>query len=348
MRLLKKYITLGVGHGINDCIAGYIIGSMFYHQFSLIETGLYTLLYNIIAFGGQLVVARFIESLFLPKKYLISSFCFLIASLLVLQVAPILAILFSGIASAVFHVTGGMEASREDNRSFGIGLFASPGVLGLIIGGFLSFQHINFITTGVILCFAYIVFTISSYASSTSYIPTKKQEPAFESHDVIMVILLTAISLRSFTWDVVQMIEKGNYNSLFIIAIAAMCGKIAGGFLADRIGHNRYSLYALILSIPFLSILKKNVISLSIGVFLLQSTIPSTTVMILKLVRSKPAMAIAFSFGTSVFIAILLFYTPVINYLNDNRFSFAALVLAALMILAHNKLVSKKGMIRLL
>ncbi len=42
-----------------------------------------------------------------------------------------------------------------------------------------------------------------------------------------------------------------------IIAIAAMCGKIVGSLLADKIGHKRYSLLAILLSIPFFDPVQK-------------------------------------------------------------------------------------------
>jgi predicted MFS family arabinose efflux permease len=123
-----------------------------------------------------------------------------------------------------------------------------------------------------------------------------------------------------------------------IIAVAAMCGKIAGSLLADKIGHKRYSLFALLLSIPFLTLLKKYLLALCIGVFLLQSTIPATTVMILQQVKSRPGVAISLSFGVSVFIAILLFYSPVVNYLNNNITVVSILVVSVLLLWWYNSM----------
>jgi FSR family fosmidomycin resistance protein-like MFS transporter len=153
-----------------------------------------------------------------------------------------------------------------------------------------------------------------------------------------MCILITVISLRSCVWDIVQLVQQGNYTWLMIIAVAAMFGKIAGSLLADKIGHKRYSLFALLLSIPFLTLLKKHLLALCIGVFLLQSTIPATTVMILQQVKSRPGVAISLSFGVSVFIAILLFYSPVVNYLNNNITVVSILVVSVLLLWWYNSM----------
>jgi len=325
---MRKYITLGIGHGINDCIAGFIIGSLFYQHYTPLQLGIFTLLYNILAFGGQLAIARLVEVLFLPKKYLLVTFVFLLFSLLFLNFAPGLAILFSGIASALFHVTGGMEAMRADDRSIGIGIFASPGIVGLIAGGWLAYVHVDFIPVAVVLCVAFILAVLFFYKSNTIALNEAREQAALEKHDLIMCVLITVISLRSCVWDIVQLVQQGNYMWLMIIAIAAMCGKIVGSVLADKIGHKRYSLVALLLSIPFLTIFKKHLLSLCIGVFLLQSTIPATTVMILQQVKRRPGVAISLSFGVSVFIAIMLFYSPVVKYMNNNMTVVSILVVS--------------------
>ncbi|MCB9262211.1 MAG: hypothetical protein H6607_07535 [Flavobacteriales bacterium] len=342
MSQTRKYLTLGLGHGINDCIAGFIVGSLFYHNYSSLELGIYTLIYNLIAFGGQLAFAKILETIFMPKKYLIGAFLLLVASLGFLNFSPKLAILFSGIASAVIHVTGGVESIRKDGKAFGIGIFASPGVVGLIVGGYLAYKRIDFILPAIGMCLSYLILLMISYKPSPNYLKPEIEEPLVERHDVLMIILLTAISLRSFIWDVFQMVKQENYNWLIVVAIAAMFGKLIGSFLADKIGHVKYSIIALCLSLPFLTILKKNIVTLGIGVSLLQSTIPATTAMLVKLMRQKPAIAVSISFGLSVFIAIVLFYTPAIQYINNNALIFFTLLASTLLLLLFNKL-SKKG-----
>jgi len=88
----------------------------------------------------------------------------------------------------------------------------------------------------------------------------------------------------------------------------------------------------LLLAIPFLTILKKNLLFLSIGAFFLQSTIPATTVLVLQLIRRNPAIAISLSFGFSILVAGVLFYTPVIQYINHNSAILIAILVSIILL----------------
>ena len=237
---MKKVIILGIGHGINDCIAGYILGALYYQGHSLFQLGIFILLYHLIAFGGQLPFARILEHKFQPKRYLLACFSLLIGALIFLDISPELAIVFSGVASAIIHVTGGVEAIGKNEKAFGIGIFASPGIIGLIGGGFMASAGINFVLPGILVCFSYLTVLSRFFTPSKSLIHSEKKQATIEGHDVLMAIILTIICLRSFIWDIIQMVERENYNALAIIAVAAMCGKIIGGFAADKIGYKKY------------------------------------------------------------------------------------------------------------
>lgn len=334
MNKIPKYISLGIGHGLNDCIAGFLIGSLFYQSMPLLEVGILTMIFNLVAFGGQLAIAKIFETHYQPKRALYITLSLLITALIVFEWTPKLAVLCAGVGSAIFHVTGGVEATREDGKAFGIGLFASPGVLGLILGGFMAYLKVDFCWIGVGLCFSYLLGIFLFFIPSRAFTKiTEEEERVFEGHDVIMVLLILVIALRSFVWDVVQLVEEGNYNYLIVIAIAAMLGKIIGGFLSDIVGYKNYSILALICSMPLLSYFKKDIVALSVGVMLLQSTIPPTTVMVLQLVKRKPALGIALSFGLSIMIAIGVFYTPMIRYLSNSKVVFGALLLSVFLLL---------------
>lgn len=340
MKQNVKYFYLGAGHGLNDCIAGFIIGSLFYQEYSPLQAGIYSLLYNLLAFGGQILYANYAEnSGNPPSRQLGIAFLLLSFSLPLLFVSAELAILFSGVASAIIHVTGGKEALRPDGKSFSIGIFAAPGIIGLILGGFLASQKTNFFLAGSCLAISAAFVSFFLYKPIIKSEETGNADKEIEMHDLAMFILLTAISLRSFIWDILQLMKQGNFESLFILGIAAMCGKIAGGFLADKFGLQNYTTVVLVLSIPFLTVFRKNIYLLSIGAFLLQSTIPSTTALMVSQMKKKPALAIALSFGISVLLAIILFYTPLVKFFQNNYFSFAALILTVCLMLYYRKTV---------
>lgn len=318
MTLFKKYLIFGLGHGVNDSIAGYILGSLCYQGYAPFELGLYILLYNLLAFGGQILFAVVFEQHFYPKHYWISSFVLLIIALLLFQQSISISILCAGMASAAIHVIGGTVLAQTPRPALSIGIFAGPGVIGLIGGGFLAYLKTDY---GLLAIFLSILCILSCWRwyqpdPQSQMIPAI-QNPKLEKHDLIMCALITIICLRSFVWDVIQLIEYQHYSVLMLIAIAAMLGKIIGGYLADKFGYAKYTLYALSLALPFLTVLKKNIWALSIGVVLLQSTIPSTTMLLIGMGRQRIALGIAMSFGLAVLIPIILIHLPMIRHFND-------------------------------
>jgi FSR family fosmidomycin resistance protein-like MFS transporter len=117
-----------------------------------------------------------------------------------------------------------------------------------------------------------------------------------------MILLLMIISLRSVTWNVFQLIYENNYQWLIAIAIAAVVGKIAGGWLSDKIGWRLYALSSVIIATPLLTFFKKEIILFCLGVGLLQSSIPATTSLLIHSLKGKTSRGIALSFGVAIII----------------------------------------------
>jgi FSR family fosmidomycin resistance protein-like MFS transporter len=142
--LSKRTIFLSLGHGLNDGIAGFFLGSLASMELNPLNAGIAVTVYNILAFGGQYPVAIWLEKMGLPKKLILSACGFNVFALLCFQLSPQSAIVAAGIASAIYHVAGGTVCA-DKNKVAGIGLFAAPGVAGLIAGGLFAWQKVNII-----------------------------------------------------------------------------------------------------------------------------------------------------------------------------------------------------------
>jgi MFS transporter, FSR family, fosmidomycin resistance protein len=330
MNRYSRYISLAVGHCINDCTSGFILGSLFWANLDALTIGFYTFLYNLLAFGGQLLVAMWLETLFTAKQKLLFCFVLLLCAFLIATTIPLVAVILSGIASAIFHVTGGEEATGDDGEVVGIGIFAAPGILGLIFGGFLAFSHIDFRWIGAIICALYVIFVLFFYknkTNTTTLLNTVATPITLERHDLLMCLVLTVMSLRSVVWDISQMIQTDNYQWLITLAIAAALGKIIGGFVSDKINIKYFLLGAIALSIAFFTFFRKSLIGFGLGVLLLQSTIPATFGLCLNQLKQRPAIASALTFGLSVFIAIALLQPAVAVFSNHIIFIIVLLLL---------------------
>ena len=130
-----------------------------------------------------------------------------------------------------------------------------------------------------------------------------------------MILLLIIITLRSAIWNVFQLLHENNYHWLVWIALAAVTGKLAGGWLADRIGWRFYAFTSLLLAMPLLTFFKKDLVLFCIGIGLLQSGIPATTAMLLQAMPGQKERSVALSFGTAIILGAFVFYTPFRSWL---------------------------------
>ena len=329
-RLLVLF--LGFGHGLNDLIAGYFLGLLVQMKMDLLQISTGLLLYNLLAFGGQYFIALLIEKAGTSKKFLLISYGLNVTALAFFFYSPQLSIVLAGIASAIYHVAGGSVCAQK-NKAFNIGLFAAPGVAGLIAGGYFAFE--KFHITGWLLAIAAIFFILLILIRIRNTAAIRKDETinnkfSFDQHDLVMILLLTVISLRSVIWDIFQLIHENNYDWLLAIGAAAFAGKIFGGWLADKIGWRLYTYSALSIATPLITFFKNELILFCIGIGLLQSVIPPTTSLLIHSLKGKTERGISLSFGATIMFGAIIFYTPLRTILYSD---YSILIIVAAMLL---------------
>src|SRR5258706_3842142 len=161
MRLKIAILFLAAGHGLNDLIAGYFLGGIV-QTANVLQAATGLILYNLLAFGGQYPAALLLEKLRSPKKFLLVSYALNIVAIIMFSQLPGLSIILAGVASALYHVAGGSICAQQ-NKAAHIGLFAAPGVAGLIAGGY--FSYANMAINGWLLLFSVIFFFAFNRAS---------------------------------------------------------------------------------------------------------------------------------------------------------------------------------------
>lgn len=332
-----------MGHGLNDCIAGFFLGSLALMKIDPLQIGIGVTVYNLLAFGGQYPVAIWLEKNIHPKKILVAACGLNIAAVSVFYFSPQSAILLAGIASAFYHVAGGTVCA-ENKKAFHIGLFAAPGVAGLICGGLLAWNQINvsnLLLASSILFFLFITrLKFNTLETEEKKISTGSEKLLLDQHDLIMILLLLIISLRSVVWNIFQLVYDNNLEWLIAIGIAACIGKIAGGWLADKIGWRLYAISSILLATPLLTFFKKEMFLFSLGIGLLQSGIPATTSMMIQSLKGKTARGISLSFGISIIIGALFSFIPLQYLLDQMPF---ILILAFLMLILYSFWYRRKG-----
>jgi len=317
-----KIFFLGLGHGLNDFIAGYFLGSLVQLKIDLLQIGLGLFIYNLLAFGGQYPVALLLEKHNQPKTFLLAAYALNVIAIAIFFISPQLSIVLAGIASALYHVTGGTICA-EKNRATNIGLFAAPGVAGLIAGGYFAYLHIDLeiwlLATAAVFLFLFFILPVK-LPDKTAAKPNSDKPTVFDGHDIVMILLLIFISFRSVIWNIFRLIHENDYHWLIAIAAAAFFGKIIGGWLADRIGWRMYSIISLAIATPLLTFFRNELLLFTIGIGLLQSSIPATTSLLIRSMAGKTERAIALSFGTTILAGTILFYTAVREFFLSNLF----------------------------
>jgi FSR family fosmidomycin resistance protein-like MFS transporter len=260
------------------------------------------LLYNLLAFGGQPVAGLLTDRLQRPRLAALSG---LVLLGLALGLAPwhaAGAIMLAGLGSAAFHVgAGALALCHTQGRASGPGLFAAPGVAGLALGGAIA------VTQGLIIWpFLGLLLLLAIGLSRLDLPPlpynthSSPDEPLFAGHDWVMLILLVAIALRSAVWNIFQVIETGHYLMLVWLGLAAMMGKIMGGFMADWLGWRRWMVVALMAATLLLAFGGQTLITLSMGIALLQSATPAMLVATAQLTPHQPATAAGMALGLAI------------------------------------------------
>lgn len=302
MRRLHVPLLLGVAHGAADAAAGFLLGGLA-ATMPLEQVGLAVLMYNALAFGGQPLAGLLADSSGRVRGAALGGLALLCAAL-ALGPGPVqFAVVLAGVGSALFHVGGGGLALRAtDGRAAGPGLFAAPGVVGLALGGALA--------AGGVAAAPWLLGLLGLLAALVGLLPLPPHEacstalPApehgFDTHDLIMLVLLAAIALRSAVWSSMHIALHGHTDVLIGMALAAAAGKIIGGLAADWLGWRRWTLGALALAAPLLALGGAEPLTLFLGVGLLQSASPAALAAAGRLLPNRPATAAGLTLGLAV------------------------------------------------
>ncbi len=324
----------GLLHGVNDLIAGFLLAN-----FTLIndynDSFLFISIYAILGFGGQLPVGLWLDKRKNISEFSKISILFLFLTIPCFVISIKAGIICSGIASAFVHVTGGTICLQVHNDKSGhLGLFTSPGVLGLTIGSLLNwgklYMPIFFLITILSLAFLILRNPLPNYQRA------EKRKSELDSHDLIMLSILLFMCFRSFLFDVVNYVVEYYEDGLLYLGVSAFFGKLIGGFLADKVGIKKFIYGTLFIACILFYFGKENIYMLCAGIAFLQSSVPVTLLMMSRSLPFHPATATAFSLGTSIVMAGLPLYLVsdkkiIFDSMNSNSLSIAVYILTLVM-----------------
>ena len=322
--------VLAAGHGLNDLLAGYFLGCFTRENPDPGHAAAGLFIYNLLAFGGQYPLALWLEKWRNRKSAITGAYALNVAAAGLFPFLPALSVVLAGVASALYHVAGGAVCAGPNKASF-IGLFAAPGVAGLILGGYAAVQgwELQWVLCACSLLFFFLLlffqYPDSPSAQSRATVPAGP-----DRHDLVMILLLSVIAFRSALWNIFQLLHEQQFDWLFAIGLSAAAGKIIGGWIADRVGWRLYIYLSLFTATPLIHFFKNELLPFCIGIGLLQSGIPATTALLIQSVRGKTERGIGLAFGTAIILGAVAYGLPAGFY---NRAGVIPLIILLLMLL---------------
>ena len=241
--------------------------------------------YNVLAFLTQPFSGLLADSLCHPHWQLLSAVVILLLAALSVTVAsPVigtpwlyLAALLFGTGNSLFHTWGGKQtavATGNDIRALGV--FVSTGAFGLAVSTVCcSWTLFTVLMMGIaMLSLAYLI--IDQDNVQPRHAPSS---PTFGGTfvSVCLLALMLAVMLRSFVGEsFTGGIAKEHAGTVLLIGFIAMAGKMAGGWIARRLGVVSSLTVLVVLVVGCLLLRACGLPVLLGGLFLVNCTMPIT------------------------------------------------------------------------
>ncbi len=266
------------------------------------------LLYNFCAFALQMPCGLIADKLNRNGAVAVLGFVLTLLAFAFFPL-PLLCSAVLGIGNCVYHVGGGVDVLHfSDKKQWMLGIYVSPGAIGLFMGSLLAGKSLLSLPVGFFIIFtlfamiALLLHLTHPLAASSENallsIKTNGRAPALAIIALFSVVVLRSYvgCTLSFSWNVGIL--------AFVSVLALAFGKAFGGVLADRLGAIPSAALTLSLSALFF-LFSDNPICGLLAIFLFNMTMPMTLFAMSKLFGG----ARGFAFGILTF-AIFLGYLP--------------------------------------
>jgi len=253
-------------------------------------------LYNTLAFGGQLLAGLAADLTKAYRGLAIAGAAIVGAALITAPFSTQAGIVIVGVGNAMFHVgAGAFVLDGSGVRTTESGVFVGPGAVGLA-AGIMAGGHgvpIRYALAALLLLSAVLLVFLARPLPR----PKATRLARIKPNVVLVAIacmgcLLGSVTLRALIGGTVAGTWRGVSVPVAVgLAIAACCGKMAGGFVSDRYGWMTTSVIALLLSAPLVSYFVYTGPCAVAGMLLFQMTMPVTLKAVHHLLPDRPGLA---------------------------------------------------------
>jgi FSR family fosmidomycin resistance protein-like MFS transporter len=245
----SKVISYSIAHALVDMACAVL----FFGFLRYGETGwICMVLYNAFAFAFQLPIGILADKL--DRNSLFAGIgCALVALAFAFVKVPVLAAVIAGIGNGAFHVGGGIDVMNSSQGKAGpLGVFVSPGAIGLFIGKFFADTFASYPAMPAVMICCGLVLVFSTWNGRTfksGNAPISFEIP--KGGVLALAALFLVVVLRSYL-GFTKAFSTGEYLSAlppfwagFVPVLCLALGKAAGGYAADLFGARPTSIVTL-------------------------------------------------------------------------------------------------------
>ena len=238
------------------------------------------MLYNVLAFMSQPLTGLLSDRMVHRHWLLLSSALLMTSAVLLAALLPkmLLVALLLGLGNSLFHVWGGKQTVvKAGNDLRALGLFVSTGALGLAVNMVFRSWPLLYVLllTYVLLAVIYVGYDDGFVLVLTA----DRERPAWLTPAGVwtaVVLLMLFVAYRSFAGELLSRGITRTDWLIIVIGAVSMLGKMAGGWMARRLGVVR-TLAFVLLCVALCLYLGRDVEPLRLaGIFLMNTTMPVT------------------------------------------------------------------------
>ena len=332
MKHKPMLVVYSAAHALVDFACAFLV---FRTMLTSPDLGLCLLLYNFCAFALQMPFGLLADG-WNRNGPVAAAGCLAVALAYLPFLPSLAAAVVAGVGNGLFHVGGGLDVLNDSaEKASALGVFVSPGALGLYIGGILGRQGTAlslwpalFLVAMAALILMAVRCTYNGFASLNA--------PAvltLSRSGLLPAVFLTAVVvLRSYMGFNQTLPWKSEGHWGLIVTLALVFGKAAGGFLCDWLGAKRAAVLSLGLAAVCYLFSADPVVGTA-AVFLFNMTMPITLWAAARLMPGGKG----FAFGLLTFALFLGFLPTWLGWSSILTSPWAmalAAVLSALLLLA--------------
>lgn len=343
--IIENLTVYWITHALIDLICAWVIFSIWKFEIVSIDRLFFLIiLYNVLAFWLQVIFWILIDYFRNPRAMTILGCLLTGLSSIIFLSFPTVAIIFAWLWNALFHVGWwSISLNLTPHKASAPWVFVAPWAMWLFIWTVLGKGGQFVVWPFIVALFVLVILMLIIKTPEIDYDKKEKEHIKLNYLEIIMLFVLFSVAIRSFIGLSISFPWKTDFNLLIILITAIVLWKWIWWFLADKFGWIRISVWALVLSIPFLLLGFNNAFLWIIWMFLFNITMPITLLAISNILPWRPA----FAFWLTVF-ALLLGWLPVLYWIKVTSFPmiFIIIMISALVLYYWLKLLLKNKYFR--